>query len=419
MKNFKLIGFLFLSLRAFAIDGQLNAENSNYVVIGAFASQENAEHFVQIAKKQSFDAHFEMNSNRHLFYVYVLHTGNKQLAIEEAVKLRQKTAFWDTWVFSGLLGKEDALNKGSDYHPETGEKLSHITADDHQLVVSEKVNTPTKEESAPAKEMATVTTSAAAPETTSPATADSTVATTFSKSEEAEGNGSHFVFKIFRTSNQKAVDGEVDIIDPEKKKKIVSYRGNKDVVVRPVNKTGEVSLECEVFGFRKVTKTVNLKTPQPIDGVTVENEQAIVPFELTRLKKGDYAIMYNVYFFKDAAIMKPESRYELNSLRDMLKENPKYKIKIHGHTNGNAAGKIIEPGESKDLFSLSGTKESFGTAKTLSEERAITIYDFLIAEGIDASRMLVKGWGGKKPILDKEHALAHTNVRVEIEIIEE
>ncbi len=425
MKNLRLLGFLFLSMSAFATDGQLNAENSNYVVIGAFASQENAQHFVQIAKKQSFDAQFEMNPNRQLFYVYVLHTGNKQLAIEEAIKLRQKTAFWDTWVFSGLLGKEDASNKGSDYHPETGEKLSRITADDNQLVASEKV-TPAKEaEVTPAKEISTVTTTttvptpSTTPETTLPAAADSTVASTFAKSEEAEGDGSHFVFKIFRTSNQKAVDGEVDIIDPEKKKKMASYRGNKDVVVRPINKTGEVSLECEVFGFRKITKTVNLKTPQPVDGVTVENEQAIVPFELTRLKKGDYAIMYNVYFFKDAAIMKPESRYELNSLRDMLKENPKYKIKIHGHTNGNAPGKIIEPGESKDLFSLSGTKESFGTAKTLSEERAITIYDFLIAEGIDANRMLVKGWGGKKPIFDKEHTLAHTNVRVEIEIIEE
>ena len=427
MKKLRLLGFLFLSLKAFATDGQLTAENSNYVVIGAFASQENAKHFVQIAKEQRFDAHFEMNTSRHLFYVYVLHTGNKKLAIEEAIKLRQKTAFWDTWVFSGLLGQENASNnKGSDYHPETGEKLSRITADDNQLVTAEKESTPTPEreaEAAPAKENTPVVTTTPPPaqltatETKVPVVTDSIVPTTFARTEEAEGDGKHFVFKIYRSSNNKAIDGEVDIIDPEKKKKMVSYKGNRDVVVRPVNKSGEVSLECEVFGYRKIERKINLKAPQAVEGITMENDQAIIPFELTRLKKGDYAIMYNVYFFKDAAIMKPESRYELNSLRDMLKENPKYKIRIHGHTNGNAPGTIIEPGESKDLFSLTGTKESYGTAKTLSEERAITIYDFLIAEGIDASRMLVKGWGGKKPIFDKDHTLAHSNVRVEIEIV--
>ena len=31
--------------------------------------------------------------------------------------------------------------------------------------------------------------------------------------------------------------------------------------------------------------------------------------------------MYNVFFFKDAAVMRPESRYEITSLLEMLKEN--------------------------------------------------------------------------------------------------
>ena len=33
--------------------------------------------------------------------------------------------------------------------------------------------------------------------------------------------------------------------------------------------------------------------------------------------------MYNVYFFTNAAIMKPESKFELNSLLAMLEENEK------------------------------------------------------------------------------------------------
>lgn len=117
--------------------------------------------------------------------------------------------------------------------------------------------------------------------------------------------------------------------------------------------------------------------------------------------------------------MRPESRYEVNSLLDMMRENPKYKIKIHGHTNGKAAGRIIRVGESKNFFSLTDTREGYGSAKKLSEERARVIHDYLINEGIDAKRLHIKAWGGKRPVTDKLHALAHTNVRVEIEILED
>ena len=118
--------------------------------------------------------------------------------------------------------------------------------------------------------------------------------------------------------------------------------------------------------------------------------------------------------------MIPESRYEVNSLLQMLKENPKYKIRIHGHTNGGAAGKIISKAKDSDnFFTLTNTVDGFGSAKKLSFERGNIIRDFLVAEGIDAARMQVKAWGGKKPIHDKHHSRAQENVRVEIEILED
>jgi outer membrane protein OmpA-like peptidoglycan-associated protein len=130
--------------------------------------------------------------------------------------------------------------------------------------------------------------------------------------------------------------------------------------------------------------------------------------------------MFNVYFYKDAAIMRPESRYEVSSLLEMLTENPKYKIKIHGHTNGNSAGKIVSMGDSQNFFSLTtDNKEGRGSAMKLSEERALLIRKFLIASGVNPSRTEVKAWGGKQPIYDEDHAAAQANVRVEIEILED
>src|SRR6185436_17508415 len=115
----------------------------------------------------------------------------------------------------------------------------------------------------------------------------------------------------------------------------------------------------------------------------------------------------------------PESKYELNSLLVMMQENPKYKITLHGHSNGNYHGKILTVGEEQDFFSLKGAKESIGSAKELSGQRAEVIKAFLVSNGIAADRIAVKAWGGKRPIYDKHSANARKNVRVEVEINEE
>jgi outer membrane protein OmpA-like peptidoglycan-associated protein len=118
--------------------------------------------------------------------------------------------------------------------------------------------------------------------------------------------------------------------------------------------------------------------------------------------------------------MRPESRYEVNALLDLLKEKPTSRIKIHGHANGNDFGQIITLGDSNDYFALSSqNKEGKGSATKLSEERARIIQSYLVSQGIDINRMELKAWGGKMPIYDKDHSLAHANVRVEIEVLEE
>lgn len=117
--------------------------------------------------------------------------------------------------------------------------------------------------------------------------------------------------------------------------------------------------------------------------------------------------------------MRPDSKEEIDRLVDMMKENDKYKIRIHGHTNGGGAGKIIALGEGKNFFSLSGAEEGYGSSKKLSEVRAVTVREYLMAAGIDKSRMQIKAWGGKRGIYDKNHPQAQNNVRVEIEILED
>jgi outer membrane protein OmpA-like peptidoglycan-associated protein len=218
--------------------------------------------------------------------------------------------------------------------------------------------------------------------------------------------------------NLNKVKGEVDLVN-ESSRKISSYPSNEVVKVLKADASGNIILACEVLGYRKLLFKLNYDNPFLTEGVTKgENDEAIVPFGLVRLQKGDIAVMYNVYFFKDAAIMRPESRYEINNLLSMMNENSAYKIMIHGHTNGNAAGKIITMGETRNFFTLTNTQEGRGSAKKLSEKRAEVIREYLMDQGIEEGRMEIKAWGGKRPLYDKNHSLAQSNVRVEIEIIE-
>lgn len=374
-----------------------NPAESNYVVIGAFRIQANAEHFMEDARVHQFNARYEINTTRKIFYVYVLNTNNVTEAIDLALKLRKESPYWDTWVFTGELGVVED-KQGTDIHPASGDVIETITAEE------EKAQPVVSEASEPSVERESV------PEVSPPADY---------VSDDVELMRKPFYFKVLRLSTQQPLTSDVIVRDLDNPVKTASYQGNTNVMLAPVNRSGNISVECEVFGYRRMKQVVNYNDPTTADGVTLDSGRVVVPFALSRLKKGDIAVMYNVYFFKDAAVMCPESRYEVNSLLDMMRENPKYKIKIHGHTNGKAAGRIIRVGESKNFFSLTDTREGYGSAKKLSEERARVIHDYLINEGIDAKRLHIKAWGGKRPVTDKLHALAHTNVRVEIEILED
>jgi outer membrane protein OmpA-like peptidoglycan-associated protein len=417
LRFFALVGIFSVFLQplptqaANRIAHQLSDVHPNYVVIGAFRIYRNATRFTSHAQKDlRLNAKYELNKVRNLYYVYVLNTPDRDEAITEARRLRSESEFKDTWVYSGNLGKMKPGQEsysGVDINPMTNRAMDEIVSDKGQASGTSDSQSidPNVTEVASAEVKPAVEETKAAP----------------AREPDSEVEGKTFFFNVHRALDKEKLEGDVDVIDVDKLRKVGTYKGNMDVKVsRPSGKSGKVSLVCEVFGYRKAQREVDFNSPEGEGITTGEGGVVVVPFELTRLKKGDIAVMYNVYFFKDAAVMRPESRYEINSLLEMLKENPNYKIRIHGHTNGKANGKIIslEDG-STNFFSLTKTKEGFGSAKKLSGERAELIRHFLASNGLEESRMQVKAWGGKRPIHDKHSTRAQENVRVEIEILED
>ncbi len=379
---------MFISSTASSQADSTKFDEPYYVVIGAFSVQKNAARFTRQAPKYDLSAKAALNHNRNLHYVYVLTTDDRAKAIDLALTLRARpdSVFSDAWVYHGSFekSKQGEVITGKDINPAAEQK---ITVENGAPVVAAQSTTPKQ--------------------------------TTASKPTAEKEETKPFIFKIARLDDSTEVKGDVLVVDVDQARKIGTYDGNKVVdVIKPKGKSGKITMTCNVFGYRRVQHDLNYLDPAG-DSVEMQDSTIVVPFRLVRLQKGDVAVMYDVYFFRDAAIMRPESRFEVGALLEMMKENPKYKIKIHGHTNGKAHGKIISLQEgSQNYFSLTETKEGFGSAKKLSQERAQLLKTYLVNNGIDEKQLVVKAWGGKKPIYDKLSPQAQSNVRVEIEILE-
>jgi outer membrane protein OmpA-like peptidoglycan-associated protein len=110
-------------------------------------------------------------------------------------------------------------------------------------------------------------------------------------------------------------------------------------------------------------------------------------------------ILPTVTFEANQAHLIKEARPALKELKEILVENPKIKIDIHGHT-GNIG---------HDQFNL-----------TLSLQRAKTVKDFLAKMGISESRLHFHGFGESRPVADNSTEDGRRkNRRIEFEVFSE
>lgn len=119
---------------------------------------------------------------------------------------------------------------------------------------------------------------------------------------------------------------------------------------------------------------------------------------LTPIKAGESIVLKNIFFETNSHSLLASSTAELNTLTELMQNNPKLKVLIEGHTDnvGNAEHNQI-----------------------LSQQRAEAIVSYLTEKGIEPSRLQAKGYGFSRPIAtnDTEEGRA-LNRRTEIKIIE-
>lgn len=124
---------------------------------------------------------------------------------------------------------------------------------------------------------------------------------------------------------------------------------------------------------------------------------------LSPAKVGETAVLRDLFFVGDEAILLKVSEPELPKILKFMQINPDLKVEIAGHINGPGLVMRNEP-----LW-----------RQTLSERRAKTIYDYLLKNGIPAERMTWKGYMNTQMLFPnpKNEQEAEQNRRVEIRVV--
>ena len=100
-------------------------------------------------------------------------------------------------------------------------------------------------------------------------------------------------------------------------------------------------------------------------------------FSIDSLQEGGIHRLNNVYFSSNSSSINDVSKQVLLMFSEYLLENKDLRVAIHGHTDNIGAN-------SDNLV--------------LSKSRALTVYNFLIREGVNIGRLSYNGFGEEKPI---------------------
>ncbi|MCF6353146.1 MAG: OmpA family protein [Cyclobacteriaceae bacterium] len=407
MKKILLAATLFACLTANLLANPAVKElpSGYYMVLAAYApSAENyAIKYVNHLKSKGIEADYGLSQTKNLLIVYSVSYSTRSEAIGAINSERKRTGEPKAWVY--VYKSENIVQE------EKPAPVYPITEPEDKVE-----ETPTKiEEEIIKKDSAQTEEVEIKPE--EPVEVETPIS----------HRGKTFLFiEAYDAKTGKPIVIDFNVIDLARQKLIATppSQGSFELA-EPTSASKMIQVQSNDIGWQK--QSFDFKYYEPIIdpmSVFLDNlgDTTFVKFEMTPIRKGQFVTLYQVFFYKDAAIMMGKSEYELNQVVDLMKSNPKLKIAIHGHTNGKAAGKIIalKNQDDVDFFNLNGDhRELEGTAVKLSAERAGIVGRYLESQGIAANRYEVKGWGGKKMLYEKHSPQARYNVRVEIEVVEE
>lgn len=404
MKTFLLVRTLslaiLLGLTSFAV-----AAREYHVVIGAFADESNAKRFTATVRAFFQNAHYYYHESRHLYYVTVMRTLEKEEAQKMTRYLRVEKGFSDAWVLEQPASHDSApVLANASKEPAKPSTVAFFSAS----------------ERAPERSGSTSTVSA-----TNDVAWTTSDALSYIRNPEQLGlqaldlapSANLFTFKV-EDELGNPLPSEVMLVDFAKIKKIESFQPGETVAIKGTKREQMVTFVCDRLGYQQTTRIFNLDHLSRSPDIW-RNPEGVweVRIRLKPLQEHDIAPMNKTLFYKDAAVLDASSRGELDALVAWLNDNLGYKIVLHGHCNPGTRREILLPDADHNYFDLDGTIGKNGSDKLLTKRRAETVRKYLVENGIDKKRISIVAWGSMEPVVNPRSKDAHVNERIEIELV--
>ena len=232
----------------------------------------------------------------------------------------------------------------------------------------------------------------------------------FSSNNYGDKDWNIYQFELYeeaRPHTMVIVKGKVTVDEGNLENAVVEIRDTNANVVS----TGIVSTNT---GKYAVAAEIPHENPQPLI-VNVKKEgysfdtQIIKPEEITEeiiekdaevkaVETGKVCDLRDIYYETNDFSLTAESKMLLALFVEFLKENPTVKVEIQGHTDNI--------GRDEDNL-------------LLSENRARSVYEYVVSQGIPANRLRYKGYGESNPIADNNTAAGRAKNRRTVFLIYE
>jgi outer membrane protein OmpA-like peptidoglycan-associated protein len=179
--------------------------------------------------------------------------------------------------------------------------------------------------------------------------------------------------KTYNAKTKDPVSAKFELIDLETQQSVTeSYSDNAGQFLVTLTGNKNYIVNVSKDGYLFYSDNFSLKGKE-----TDFNKPYLLDIPLQPIDTGSTVELKNVFFDVDKWELKPESKAELDKLIFFLNKNPSVKIELGGHTDN------------------SGKKE---WNKTLSTNRAKSVYDYILTNGkIAAARLSFKGYAETKP----------------------
>ncbi|MBC7425027.1 MAG: PD40 domain-containing protein [Bacteroidia bacterium] len=180
---------------------------------------------------------------------------------------------------------------------------------------------------------------------------------------------------VYDAKTKERIEADIELTDLATGKVVTEAKSSKNgefLVILESNKN--YALTVDHTGYIFYSDNFLLKETSQLEPLKIE-----VP--LDKPEAGTKFVLNNIFFDVDKFELRDESKGELNKLVSLLKKFPNMKIEVGGHTDNT------------------GNKEKNAT---LSNNRALAVKNYLVANNIAGYRISYKGYGDSMPVKTNE-----------------